>query len=325
VSRPDLDQLQQAAASTGRRCCVGAIVFDSYGRVFVPRRSPESPNLPGLWDIVGGHVEAGETLLEALHREVHEETGWMVAGEPRLNFVSEWMFPNEPDAPRRGFDFVVTVDGDLTKPRLARDEHTDFRWITRHELALFDENRGQDDGMLRRTIASAYEQLPATGLRAPHATIFVDVPSRLADTRRQWDPVMAAQIAPHVTVAYPHDVDDVDVMVERVRSAAREGASFGLRLGEVVHAGDPNEGVFVAVDDVAGGWARLRTAIAGAPVDDPIPPHVTLVHPRTSGLGALALDALRGQHDATTVEVHAVSVTAYDGERWRTVETFALS
>jgi 8-oxo-dGTP pyrophosphatase MutT (NUDIX family) len=325
VSRPDLDQLQQAAASTGRRCCVGAIVFDSYGRVFVPRRTPESRNLPGLWDIVGGHVEAGETLLEALRREVHEETGWTVAGEPRLNFVSEWMFPNEPDAPRRGFDFVVTVDGDLTKPRLAPDEHSDFRWIGRDELALFDENRGQDDGMLRRTVASAYEQLPAAGLRAPHATIFVDVPSRLARVREEWDPVMAGQIAPHVTVAYPHEVDDVDMMVERVRIAVRDAASFGLRLGEVVHGGDPNEGVFVAVDDVAGGWARLRAAIAGARAGDVIPPHVTLVHPRTSGLGALAFDALRGHDEATTIEVHAVAVTAYDGERWRTVQTFALS
>jgi 8-oxo-dGTP diphosphatase len=320
---PDLAALQRAAEAAGRRCCVGALVFDAHDRLFVPRRSPDARNLPDLWDIVGGHVEPGETLVEALRREVHEESGWTVVGEPRLAFASEWTFPNEPREPRREFDFVVDVAGDLSRPRLAPDEHTDFRWVARDELTLFDENRGADGGLLRRIAASGFELRPSS-LRSPHATIFVTGEAELERERERWDPVMAALIAPHITVAYPREVADVDAMVERVRNAAREACAFRLHVGEVAHAGDPNDGVFHAVDDADGGWAGLRRAVAGADVEVDIPPHVTIVHPRTSGLGAVAFDALRGRRSSGTVAVRAVAVTAFDGERWRTVETFAL-
>ena len=54
---------------------VGAIVVDGLGRVFLARRGPEAKNERGLWEFPGGSVEFGETLGDAIRREIKEEYG----------------------------------------------------------------------------------------------------------------------------------------------------------------------------------------------------------------------------------------------------------
>ena len=59
--------------SAGRVDAVGAVVFDQRGALLVIRRG--RPPSEGLWSLPGGRVEDGETLEQALVREVREETG----------------------------------------------------------------------------------------------------------------------------------------------------------------------------------------------------------------------------------------------------------
>jgi len=107
------------AAVDERQTVVGALMVDDLGRVFVHRRSWNRRLFPGCWDIVGGHVEAGEGLHAALDREIAEDTGWQLRGSPQLIYVADWEVDAGSESLRRGeFDFLVEVQGDLSQPRL---------------------------------------------------------------------------------------------------------------------------------------------------------------------------------------------------------------
>lgn len=69
---------------------VAAIIQDAQGRVLLQRRSDN-----GLWGLPGGSVEIGESVGDAIVREVREETGLTVEvvrlvgvySDPRLQVV----------------------------------------------------------------------------------------------------------------------------------------------------------------------------------------------------------------------------------------------
>ena len=52
-------------------------IVDRFGRLYLQKRSMKKDIQPGKWDTaVGGHVDYGEMLLEALYREASEELGF---------------------------------------------------------------------------------------------------------------------------------------------------------------------------------------------------------------------------------------------------------
>jgi len=73
---------------------VGAIILDERGRLFLARRGPAAKNERGLWEFPGGSVEFGETLAQALTREMREEYGIEVDVGPLLDVVDH-ILPEE--------------------------------------------------------------------------------------------------------------------------------------------------------------------------------------------------------------------------------------
>lgn len=111
------------------RVVVGALIRD--GRVLLVHRRPNKRANPDAWDLPGGLVEPGESELEALARELHEELGvQVVAGaashlcrltagpvdEPAL--LSAWLVPAW-----RG-----------TPANVAPEEHDDIGWFSLQDL-----------------------------------------------------------------------------------------------------------------------------------------------------------------------------------------------
>ncbi|WP_306215520.1 NUDIX domain-containing protein [Actinoplanes sp. RD1] len=63
---------------------VGAYVVNDRQEVFLARRGPLARNERGCWEFPGGTVEFGETLEDAVRREMREEYGMEVAVEGLL-------------------------------------------------------------------------------------------------------------------------------------------------------------------------------------------------------------------------------------------------
>jgi 8-oxo-dGTP pyrophosphatase MutT (NUDIX family) len=131
--------------------CVGALIRDDRGRVFVQRRSATRRVLPGVWDIVGGHIEAGETLEEALAREIKEETGWELLHVGAQ--IADWEWEHD-GVVRRELDYLVEVAGDLAAPRLEAGKHDAYAWVGVDNLELLMDGRTDEDYRLRDIVVT---------------------------------------------------------------------------------------------------------------------------------------------------------------------------
>ena len=139
----DLSALQTQAETAGKQCLVGAVVLNERGQAFVQKRSSTRRLWPGCWDLIGGHVEPGETLEEALVREIHEETGWKLARIVKV--IDLYDGQTEEGEEIYEVDFLVEVEGDLEHPQLEWSKNSEFRWLDSTEIELLKENRREAD------------------------------------------------------------------------------------------------------------------------------------------------------------------------------------
>ncbi len=117
---------------------VKALLKNKEGKYLLIRRSLEKyPNVEGRWDIVGGRIEPGTTLLENLKREIKEETGLELVGTPKL-IAAQDIMPN-PERHIVRLTYSGEAGGDVM---LDMSENDEYRWYAREELlALNDVDR----------------------------------------------------------------------------------------------------------------------------------------------------------------------------------------
>ncbi len=65
--------------------CVGAVAVDRLERLLMVRRATDPQR--GRWSLPGGRIEFGETMAEAVVRELFEETGMEAVCGPLLGWV----------------------------------------------------------------------------------------------------------------------------------------------------------------------------------------------------------------------------------------------
>ena len=108
---------------------LGALVRD--GRVLLAHRSPDKRAYPGVWDLPGGVVEAGESELDALTRELHEELGVQIATGSACRLFRLTAGPADEPALLSAW---LVRDWQGTPANVAPEEHDDIGWFGLEEL-----------------------------------------------------------------------------------------------------------------------------------------------------------------------------------------------
>lgn len=155
------DDVEIPVPHDGETWTVGAVILNRDGKAFAQKRGPHRRLFPDCWDIVGGHVEPGETLLDALAREIEEETGWRLRRVRRLLAITTWT-GDDGHGTRHEADYLVEIDGDLDHPALEWSKHTACDWFGPDDLARLKENRAPGEYLIHDLIAKALHDHPDT-------------------------------------------------------------------------------------------------------------------------------------------------------------------
>ena len=105
------------------------------GNYLLLRRSLEKySEIQGRWDIVGGRINPGETLLDSLKREIKEEISLVFEGLPTLIAAQDIIRNNGRHVVR--LTYVGKIDGEVI---LDTEENDMFKWYTFDELKSLDD------------------------------------------------------------------------------------------------------------------------------------------------------------------------------------------
>ena len=107
---------------------VGGVIINRRGEIFLMK----SYKFRGKYVIPGGHVELGETLKEALIREVKEETGLDIYNINFLN-VQEFVFDNLFWR-KKHFIFLDFWCETKSEKAVLNSEGQEYRWMQPNEI-----------------------------------------------------------------------------------------------------------------------------------------------------------------------------------------------
>lgn len=106
---------------------VKALLKNKEGKYLLLRRSLEKyPDIHGRWDIVGGRINPGTTLIENLQREISEETGLCLVGEPQLVAAQDIM--RSPGKHVVRLTYIGDVEGEIVLDRSENDMAEWYDW-----------------------------------------------------------------------------------------------------------------------------------------------------------------------------------------------------
>lgn len=119
------------------------------GEVLIQRRAADKVNFPNFWDIsVAGHIDSGETAIEAALREVYEEIGANIKeGNLRYLATVPQQFVLRDGAyvdNELCVIYLLTFNRRIAELTMQEEEVAELKWISLTELKKWVEEKRED-------------------------------------------------------------------------------------------------------------------------------------------------------------------------------------
>ena len=111
---------------------VKIILQNKEGKYLVVLRSAiKYPDAGAQWEVVGGRIKPGTSLMQNLKREVMEETSLQITGEPKL-LAAQDILKSSKHIVR--LTYIGSASGEVK----LSDEHTGYKWLDLEEILALD-------------------------------------------------------------------------------------------------------------------------------------------------------------------------------------------
>lgn len=119
------------------RRTVSCWIMNEKGEILLQRRSPNKKRNPNKWAKTGGQVDSGETVENAIFREVKEELGIEIPKE-QIKIVD---IHKSNDKNRRfSYNFIFIVNYKINDYTLQLEEVSEVRYVTIEDIELAKKN-----------------------------------------------------------------------------------------------------------------------------------------------------------------------------------------
>lgn len=119
------------------RRVVSCWIMNKKGEVLLQKRALTKKRNPGRWAKTGGQVDKGESVEDAIFREVKEELGIEIPKE-QIKIVD--IYKNNDKNKRFGYNFIFVVNYKIKDYILQKEEVSEVKYVTIEDMELIKRN-----------------------------------------------------------------------------------------------------------------------------------------------------------------------------------------
>lgn len=132
---------------------VAVAILHRDNKIFVAKRADHKPSLPGVFELIGGHIELGEQPIDAVKRELVEEVG-LDLDKSKFHIFEAFVYKSTTSSePKIEICYLVELTDDI-EPKINPDDHSEARWIDSTELDILED--GDEE---KEVIRKAFEAI----------------------------------------------------------------------------------------------------------------------------------------------------------------------